>query len=302
MDPRERKNRLSTSMADVAYLQAGDAARPPVLFVHGIPTSSWLWRHVLRFLRNDFHCLAPDLMGLGDTEVGPDVPLHMDAQAEMLAELMTALGHETFSLVAHDQGGAAAQLLATRWPERIRCLVLTNCVAYDNWPVPEIARLQALWQVPMLPRLLVRSGAFLWRETRTAWSAFRRGVHDPARMTEEAIREYLRPLHGSAEERDRFIRFLLAGHSRYSMAAVPALRRFDRPTQVLWGAEDRYISPSWGAKLAEEIPGALDFRLIPFCGHFWQEERPAEFASHIGRFLARHGTLDAVDEEIAHAG
>ncbi len=290
------KLRQTTSMGTVAYLRAGDAARPPVLFIHGIPTSGWLWRDVMRMLRNDFHCIAPDLMGLGDTEVDPDrVPLHMDAQAEMLLELMDALGHETFSVVAHDQGGAAAQILAARWPHRVRSLVLTNCVAYDNWPVPEIARLQALWQIPVLPQLLVRSGAFLWRETRTRWSAFRRGVFDGAALSDESIREYLRPLHGSAEQRRRFVAFLRAGHPRYTLAAARGLATFDRPTLVLWGADDRYISPSWGARLAEEIPGTVDFELIPFCGHFWQEERPAEFTARMGAFLARHGALTEVE-------
>ncbi len=288
------KGTRTTSFGDIAYLEAGSGTRPPVLFVHGIPTSGWLWRHVLRMLGNDLHGYAPDLMGLGDTDVDPDrTPLHMDAQAEMLLEFMISMGHERFAVVAHDQGGAAAQLIAARWPERVTALVLTNCVAYDNWPVPEIARLQALWQVPVVPEVLVRSGAFLWRETRTRWSAFRRGVHDPRSFSDEAIREYLRPLHGTAGQRRRFVRFLRSGHPRYSLAAVEGLRRFERPTLVLWGAEDRYISPSWGAKLAEDIPGTVAFRLIPFCGHFWQEERPAEFAAHMGRFLVEHAAVEA---------
>ena len=67
--PAIPKSFASLSMAKVAYLEVGDPAKPPVLLVHGIPTSSYLWRHVLRLLQNDFHCIAPDLMGLGDTDV-----------------------------------------------------------------------------------------------------------------------------------------------------------------------------------------------------------------------------------------
>lgn len=289
MTPRIEKQWIPTSFGEIAYLEAGPREAPPVLLIHGIPTSSSLWRHVLRFLAADFRCVAPDLMGLGRTEVEPGaVPLHMNAQAEMLEELMGALGHPTFAVVAHDQGGAAAQILAARRPERLTALVLTDCVAYDNWPVPTIARLQTFVRLPWIADLVIRAGFFRFRETSTPFSAFRRGVYDPAKLTDEAILEYLWPLGAGPRERRRFLDFLLAGSPRFTLAAVEGLRRFDKPTLVLWGAEDRYISPSWGRKLFDEIPGARRFELIPFCGHYWPEERPAEYAAYILEFFHEH--------------
>ena len=287
------KQFVELSMAKVAYLEAGDPSKPPVLFVHGIPTSSYLWRHVMRLLQNDFHCIAPDLMGLGDTDVDAGRgKFHMEAQAEMLLELMTALGHETFYLVCHDQGGAAAQLIAARQPDRVRAFVLTDCVAYDNWPVPVIAKYQQLIRIPGLMDVAGRLGLLQLMECKTPLSAFKRGVHDSARMTEETIREYLRPL-VHPRTRARFKAFFLAGSARYTLAAVEGLKKFDKPTLVLWAADDHYISPSWGRRLYEDIPGAERFELIPFCGHFWQEERPAEFASLMGKFLADHAAQAA---------
>ena len=91
------------------------------------------------------------------------------------------------------------------------------------------------------------------------------------------------------------------GSSIYTLRAVEGLRRFQRPTLVVWAADDRYISPSWGRKLFEEIPGALRFELVPFCGHFWQEERPSEFASIIGEFLSRHASA-ASEPAVSLAG
>jgi pimeloyl-ACP methyl ester carboxylesterase len=289
-----QKKRVATSFGEIAYFEVGDASLPPVLFVHGIPTSSFLWRHVLKMLQGQVHGYAPDLMGLGDTRVGARARFDMDAQAEMLAELMTALGHERFTVVCHDQGGAAAQLLAARMPERLEALVLTNCVCYDNWPVPAIARLQALCRARPLMDLAARAGIFELVECRTPLSSFKRGVYKRDRLSDEAIREYLRPLRASAASRDAFLRFLMTGHPRYTELAVPGLRRFDKPTFVIWAADDHYISPSWGRKLFEEIPGAVGFELVPFCGHFWAEERPAEFAAHISRFIAEHVARPAV--------
>lgn len=283
------KKLIETSFGRIAYVEAGAPENPPVLLIHGIPTSSYLWRRVLPFLQDEFHCIAPDLMGLGDSEVDPhSTAFHMDSQAEMLEEVMDQLGHGTFAVVAHDQGGAAAQLLAARRAERLTALVLTDCVCYDNWPVPAIARLQTFVRVPFIAEMAARAGFFKLRETTTAFSAFRRGVFDPSKMSDEAIIEYLRPLHSSRRARRSFLQFLLAGNPSYTMAAVDGLRCFEKPTLLLWAADDRYISPSWGKKLHEEIPGAERFELIPFCGHYWPEERPAEFSSYIARFLAAH--------------
>jgi len=81
---------------------------------------------------------------------------------------------------------------------------------------------------------------------------------------------------------------------------VEGLRKFDRPTLILWAADDYYISPSWGRKLLDDIPGAQRMELIPFCGHFWQEEKPAEFSSLMGEFLAR--TVSRADAPAAAGG
>jgi pimeloyl-ACP methyl ester carboxylesterase len=287
--PAIAKQMVTTSFGNIAYLEAGGAPRPPVLLVHGIPTSSYLWRQVLPELGAAFHCYAPDLMGLGDTEVDLDGGrFDMEAQARMLVDFMSRLGHESFAVVCHDQGGAAAQLIAAHHPERITCLVLTNCVCYDNWPVPVIRRQQRLSRVPVIAQLVSRLGLVEWIETQTRLSAFRRGVYDPARLSDEAIREYLRPARGTPAQQARFRAFLLAGDPRYTMDAVDGLRRFERPTMVLWAADDAYLSPAWGRRLHEDIPGARRFELVPRCGHFWPEEKPAEFSAYIRDFFREH--------------
>ena len=76
---------------------------------------------------------------------------------------------------------------------------------------------------------------------------------------------------------------------------------FDTRHHPELAADDYYISPSWGRRLQEDIPGARTMALVPFCGHFWQEERPAEFASIIGDFLAEQ-LLAARDRGIRVVG
>ncbi len=296
--PALDKKFVSTSFGDIAYLETGSSEKPPVLFVHGIPTSSYLWRHPMRFLQNALHCYAPDLMGLGDTRPAASTRFDMEAQAEMLGSFMTALGHEEFGLVCHDQGGAAAQILAGRFPDRVRAFVLTDCVCYDNWPVPAILRLQRLTRIPFLPKILAALGVLEWIELFTPFSNFRRGVHDRSKLSNESIREYLRPMSSSGEGQERFERFLMAGHPRYTELIVPDLKKFTNPTMVIWAGDDYYLSPSWGRRLYEDIPGAERFELVPFCGHFWQEERPSEFSSIFGEFLVAHLVKESSAAEI----
>ena len=270
----------------IAYLEAGARELPHLLLVHGIPTSSYLWRHVIEALSSEFHCVAPDLMGLGDTDIDPaTTDVSMPAQAAMLDAFLDACGIASAHVVAHDQGGAAVQILTTRYPRRVDRLVLTDCVCYDNWPVPAIRQMMAFARVPILSDAVLRSGMMEWIESSTPFSKFRRGVSRGSRLSKESIGEYLRPLRGTPSERARFRKFLLAGDACHTIAVAPLLRSVHCPTLVIWGADDVYIPPRWGRRLFEDIPGAVRFELIARAGHFWQEERPSAFAEHIASFL-----------------
>jgi 2-hydroxymuconate-semialdehyde hydrolase len=284
---RPVKRFAATAKGTIAYLEAGEPTAPHVLLVHGIPTSSYLWRDVIPLLAGQFHCLAPDLMGLGDTDVDPrSTDFGMLSQAEMLDDFLDAVGAGNTHVVAHDQGGAAAQILAVNRTSRVRSLVLTDCVAYDNWPVPAIARLQlAARLAPRTVSLLCRAGFMTWWQQRSPRSSFRRGVSRPDRLPAESIAEYLRPLKGTARQRAAFLAFLLAGSPKPTLDIVPRLRELHTPTLILWAARDRFIPVTWARRLYQDIPGAVDLQVIDDAGHFWQEENPQPFAQAMTGFL-----------------
>lgn len=284
---------VDTPAARVAYRESGRPGRPAVLLLHGIPTSSFLWRHVMPALGEDLHCLAPDLPGLGDTIVDPArTDFSMPGIVDTLVDFLQALGIPRAHVVAHDQGGAAAQILAVRHAPRVDRLVLTNCVCYDNWPVPAVRRLQWLVRVPVLPDLAARAGLVERLQAHGPGSDFRRGFADPTRLSPESVAEYLRPLRGGAAAREGFRAFLLAGSARHTMAVAPGLRTLECPTLVLWAAEDAYLPLRWGERLARDIPQAR-LQVLGGAGHFWPEENPAPFAARIRAFL------EAPDERVA---
>jgi pimeloyl-ACP methyl ester carboxylesterase len=270
--------------AELAYLEGGRRGDgPTVFFLHGTPTHSFLWRKVLRLLGDDVHSIAYDLMGLGDTVVSPYEDFTAAMQAEILLDWLDKWSLDEVVLVGHEIGGAVAQQIVANHAERVRALCLIDSVCYDNWPHPLVAQAMRLARTPGLDT--VAYALNLHRRIAHARIGFVRAVHDKACMPPDVVDEYLRPI-DTVEGRERARRFLLAADNRFTMETVPGLRRFERPTAVLWGADDAFLSPSWGMRLADDIPGAAPMTLVPFCGHLVPEEAPTAVADAVRRIAS----------------
>jgi pimeloyl-ACP methyl ester carboxylesterase len=246
-----------------------------------------LWRRVIRRLGDDVHALAPDLLGLGDTVVSPYEDFGAPMQADLLLDWLDRRGIEQAVLVGHEQGGAVAQQIVANHPERVAGLVLVATVAYDNWPIALAAQVMRLARTPGadvlayaldLPR---RVGA-------NDLIGFGRAVYDAQSLDPDIVDEYLRPLL-TAEGRERARRFLLAGDDRVTLECIPGLRAYPGPAAVVWGADDAFLSPSWGARLVDDLAGADALTLVPFCGHLVPEEAPDAVADAVRDVVARAG-------------
>lgn len=101
------KKQTAIGDARVAYVDEGSG--PPLLLLHGCPFSSFVWRKVIPTLATAHRCLAPDLLGLGDTETAADADWSLPAQETMVVGLLDVLGLERVSVVGHDHGGAVAR-------------------------------------------------------------------------------------------------------------------------------------------------------------------------------------------------
>ena len=272
--------------ARVAYYEEGTGE--PLLLLHGCPFSSYIWRKVIPLLSSRFRCLAPDLLGLGDTETPEGADWSLGAQVAMVLGFLDALGIEHAHVVGHDHGGAIAQLLAAEHPDRIDRLVLSNAEAYDNWPSDEERPFVRATQIPVLGDML------LW-----AWSqrpVFRlalkeaKAVHDPEVLTPELLDGYIRANLSDRHRRTKTKRFLAGQfdpkNNRVTTDLLDGLRRFDHPTLLVWAEDDPHFGPKWGERLRQDIPGAVRLELLPDTGHLLMEERPERFAVLVGEFLA----------------
>lgn len=120
----------------------------PVLFLHGLLVDGRLWRGVVRELEG-LRCTVPDLpLGAHRVAMAPGADLSPPAVADLVVESLDALGLPEATIVANDTGGAIAQMLAARHPERVSRLLLTPCDTYDNFLPPTFRYLQAVPRIP----------------------------------------------------------------------------------------------------------------------------------------------------------
>jgi pimeloyl-ACP methyl ester carboxylesterase len=267
---------------------------PPLLFLHGWPEFWLTWEPVMRRLADRFTCIAPDLRGFGDSEKFAGEPTSWsygpDQHAQDMLELMTALGHQRFGVVAHDVGGAAAQPLARMDPGRLAGLFLFNFMYPGIGPrlaTPD--RLNEVWyqsfhQMPFASTLVGAS-----RETCRAYLrhflthiAHRKDAFDD--VLEDFVDNFLKP--GNLDGGFAHYRASHAGRVAVMSGTAPALPPITVPACVRWAAHDFIFPPSFSDRLGETFAD-LDLAILPGVGHFPHREDPDLAAREIGAFFSR---------------
>ena len=284
-----RKQWLDIAGTPVAYVEAGATDAPPLVLLHGCPFSSIVWKRVLPALAARHHVIAPDLLGLGDTQVRLSDDYRLPRQAEMVLGLLDRLGIARADFVTSDHGSATLQLLIGLSPGRIDRAVITNAEAYDAWPsAAERPYLEAV--VHPLAGPLFKALLELAPVRRRVFSI---AVANPASLDDELLDGFVAPHTASGERWQRLVRFyrwqLDRSHQRATVDAVPALGRFPRPVLVLWGDADTNFGRHVAERLSREFPdGRLEW--IDGAGHLPMVEQPALYAQAVERFLSAEET------------
>jgi haloalkane dehalogenase len=256
----------------LAHLDEGEGA--PVLFVHGEPTWSFLWRKVLPPVREaGFRCIAPDLAGFGRSDKPVDLDWYSyERHVALTASLLEDLDLLGATIVVHDWGGPIGLRLAVEHSERIERLVILDTGLFtgsqqmsDAW----LAFRDFVESTEDLPvGFLVRGGC----------------KADPG---DEVIAAYEAPFPNAASKAGARAFPLLIPHEPDAPGAaegrrvLDALREDRRPTLMLWGDSDPVLPLAVGESFASAI-GRESPRTIADAGHFLQEDQGPE----IGRLIA----------------
>jgi pimeloyl-ACP methyl ester carboxylesterase len=273
---------MSTSLSrherqGLSYLRGGRGTS--LVLLHGSPGSSHSWKAAGEHLTSHYDVIIPDLSGFGSSESldHVDRALYLEAQADAVHRLLTALHVRRFFLAGHDFGGTVALTLLRLFPtQAVEGLVL---VATNTFTDPGVPLLLRLARVPVLGRALsaliagTRPGLRLmyWvgSQNRGSLSAADFARH----LTPSSIEQTRRSLHDGLADPH--------GHYEQIEELLPEL---DVPTLVLWGNHDPFLPVSQAKRLVRRLPYAT-LTILDETGHFVPEERAEMTAWHVDDFL-----------------
>ena len=277
------RSQVHTRSGPASYIDTGGPGRA-VLFVHGVGSSSYLWRHVIDQLDGQRRCVAFDLPLHGSTPAAANQDFSLPGLARFLADGCEALGLTDIDLVANDTGGAIAQVFAVGRPERLHSLALTNCEAHDNVPPKALLPVVLLARMGLLARIAPRMVRDIPRARKRAFG----GVYqDIANLPEDIARVWLAPM-ATAESARQGQRLLTSLHARDLLAIEPGLARLQVPTLIVWGTGDTAFRLKWAYWLRDTIPGATDVVEIEGARLFFPDERAAELTAALRRHWDAH--------------
>jgi len=277
------RSQVDTRSGPASCIDTGGPGRP-VLFVHGVGSSSYLWRNVIGQLDGQRRCVAFDLPLHGGTPAAVGQDFSLPGLARFLADCCEALELADIDLVANDTGGAISQVFAVGRPERLHTLTLTNCEAHDNVPPKALLPMVLLARLGLLARITPRMVRDIPRARKRAFGSV---YQDIANLPEDIARVWLEPM-ATAESARQGQRLLTSLHARDLLAIEPGLARLQVPTLIVWGTGDRAFRLKWAYWLRDTIPGATDVVEIDGARLFFPDERATELTAALRRHWDNH--------------
>jgi haloalkane dehalogenase len=283
VDPHPRR-RARVLDSEMAYVETGAGA--PVVFLHGNPTSSYLWRNVIPPVARRHRCLAPDLIGMGESGPNPAGSYRFRDHARYLDAWFAGLGlDERVALVVHDWGSALGFHWAHRHPAQVRAIVymeaIVQPVAWSDWP--EVARpiFRAL-RSPAGEEMVLQKNVFVERIlpasvlrslTEAEMATYRKPYREPGESRRPTL-SWPREIPIDGEPAD--VAAIVAGYAAWlAEADVPKLFINADPGSILVGAP-REFCRTWRNQREIMVRGR----------HFVQEDSPTEIGQAVADFLA----------------
>ena len=282
-DPHVRR-RARVLDTEMTYVDVG--AGDPVVFLHGNPTSSYLWRNVIPHLQGAARCLAPDLVGMGDSGKAPAGSYRFVDHARYLDAWFDALALRRVTLVVHDWGSALGFHWARRHPDRVRGLAymeaLVRPVTWEEWP--EVARkvFQAM-RSPGGEEMVLQKNVFVERILPASvlrglglaeMTVYRRPYLDPGESRRPTL-TWPREIPIAGEPAD--VVAVAEDYARWlAESPLPKLFVNADPGTILTGAQ-REFCRTWPNQTEVTVKGT----------HFIQEDSPHEIGRAVAAFVRR---------------
>ena len=255
---------------ELAYVDEGDNSEDaPVIFVHGIPTNSFLWRQIAPEIAESRRVIVPDLVGYGNSTMREGFDRSIRAQEQALAGLVSTLDLDTVSLVSHDIGSGVALRYAAHEPSDVEQLVVSNGTCYDSWPVEFISGLG-------LPKTAEMDSDEFEGQLDYAFGEGTYGEADPTFVSGMKT-PWLR------EGGQRALARAAVATNTNHTTEIP-YEDITADLLCLWGDDDVLQPIEYGERLVDDVGGevvALDEAF-----HWVTEDRPDAYCEELRAFLA----------------
>ena len=271
---------------EIFYREAGDPANPTLLLLHGLPTSSRMFRNLIPALADRFHLVAPDYPGFGHSAFPPadEFEYSFANLTRVVERFIEVLGLERFSVYIQDYGAPIGLSIASARPERVQALISQSGNAYLDGFTPFWEPLFAFATDPSPEneakvRPLLTPEANVWQWTH--------GTRDP-----EHVDPDLPALDTLGFDRpgNRDMQVGLFYDYRRNLDKYPAFQQYFRghqpPTLIVWGQNDEIFGPDGARAYLRDLPAA-ELHLLD-TGHFALEEELDFIAERIRDFLTRN--------------
>ncbi len=268
---------LDLDMGRMHYVDEGKGE--PVVMVHGNPTWSFLYRHLIRGLSGEWRCVAMDHIGFGLSDKPPDWSYLPEDHARNFEKLVEALGLRDITMVVQDWGGPIGLSHAVRSPGNVKRLVVMNTWMWSVRGDPHYERFSGFMGGP-LGRLLIRRFNFFARVV------MKQAMGDPARLPAAVHRHYLRALERPEDRKGcwTFPKRIIDSSVWLEGLWSERDRIRDKPALILWGMKDIAFRER---ELDRWIGLFNNARVVRYgdAGHYIQEELGSGLCPVIAEFL-----------------
>jgi len=247
---------------------------PPVVLVHGTPTSSYLWRRVAPVLSETFSVYVFDLLGYGRSRAQAQADVSLPVQGSIVIGLLDHWGVQGAGVVGHDIGGAAVLRAHLIDGVPFACVALLDAVVTRPWITATTRHVQAhLDAYKTMPGHVYKQ--IVATHLRTA-------VHGT--IDDATLEAYLSQWTG-ADGQAAYLRKVELFDEEHTTAIEARLGEVKVPVRVIWGQHDAWLPIGAAERVVARVPTAR-LTVVPDAGHFVMEDQPQEVARLLHEFFA----------------
>jgi len=267
----------------IAYREAGNPDNPTIVLLHGFPASSHQYRKVLDQLADEFHLIAPDYPGFGESDfpAPSEYAYTFDNLALSVEGFLNQLGLEKFAIMIQDYGAPIGLRIAHKYPEKITAIITQNGNAYEEGLGEGWAGLRVLWanrneetENALLPSFSL--DGLKWQYTH--------GTRNPENVNPDCWNlDYLRMSRPQAHKMHLDLFYDYQNNIKLYPEWQQYFREHQPPVLVVWGKNDAFFPESGAAAFKKDIKN-IDYNIFD-TGHFALEEDGNEIIDKIRSFM-----------------